>query len=81
MEIVSYELQPVEHTTSSQHKYGVHMMSPTTVMTSYERWNDVMYPWKVNSVQKSSLSKRFVDSKNLAVGDSILLFVEKLYFR
>ena len=31
MEIVSYEMQPVEHTMSSQHKYGVHMMSPTTL--------------------------------------------------
>ena len=40
-----------------------------------------MYQWKVNSIQKSSLSKRFEGSKNLAVGDSILLFVEKLYFR
>ena len=27
--------------------------------------------WKVDSIQKSGLSKRYVDSKNSAVGDSI----------
>ena len=30
-------------------------------------------------IQKSGLSKRFVDSKNSKVNDSIFLFVEKLY--
>ena len=38
-----------------------------------------MCPWKVDTVQKSGLSKRFVDSKSLIVTDSTLLFVEKLY--
>ena len=38
-----------------------------------------MCPWKVDAVQKSGLSKSFVDPKNSIVTDSTLLFVEKLY--
>ena len=38
-----------------------------------------MCAWKVEAIKKSGLSKRFVDSKNSTVSDSILLFVEKLY--
>ena len=38
-----------------------------------------MCPWKVDAIPKSGLSKRFVDSKNSTVSDSVLLFVEKLY--
>ena len=38
-----------------------------------------MCPWKVDAIQKSGLSKRFLDSKNSIVSDSILLFVEKLH--
>ena len=38
-----------------------------------------MCPWKVDAIQKSVLSKRFLDSKNSIVSDSILLFVEKLH--
>ena len=36
-------------------------------------------PWKVDAIQKSSLLKRFEDSKNLTVGDSISLFVDDPY--
>ena len=38
-----------------------------------------MCPGEVDVIQKSGLSKCFVDFKNLPVSDSILLFVEKLY--
>ena len=38
-----------------------------------------MFPWAIDAIQKSGLSKRFVDSKNSTVNDNILLFVEKLY--
>ena len=38
-----------------------------------------MYPWKVDVIQKSGLSKHFLDSKNSTVSGSILLFLEKLY--
>ena len=34
---------------------------------------------KVEVIQKSSLSKCFVDSNNSTASDSILLFVERLY--
>ena len=47
--------------------------------TSYRLWSNVMCPWKVDAIQKSGLSKRFLDSKNSIVSDSILLFVEKLH--
>ena len=35
--------------------------------------------WKVDAIQKSGFSKRFVDSNNSTIKDSILLFVEDLY--
>ena len=38
-----------------------------------------MRPWKVNAIQKSGLSKCFVDSENAAVSDSVLLLVKRLY--
>ena len=38
-----------------------------------------MCPWKVDAIQKSGFSKRFVDSNNSTIKDSILLFVEDLY--
>ena len=46
---------------------------------SYLHLNDLMCPGEVDVIQKSGLSKCFVDFKNLPVSDSILLFVEKLY--
>ena len=47
--------------------------------TSYGRWNDYIRPWKVDAIQKSGLSKYFVDSKKSTASASFLLFVEKLY--
>ena len=39
-----------------------------------------MCPWKVDAIQKRvDCQKRFVDSKNSTVSDSVLLFAKKLY--
>ena len=47
--------------------------------TYYGRRNNIMCPWKLDAIQKSSLSKPFVESKISTVSDRIFLFVQKLY--
>ena len=76
--IVTYELQPTEHTTPFQCQYGVYMKSPITNRHFMDA-RTTLCLWEVDNIQKGGFSKRFVDSKNSVVSDSILLLVEKLY--
>ena len=73
-------MQPIEHTVSSQHQHGIHMMSPTTHRCPLNAGTMSCVHGENRRYSKERFVETFhIDSKNSTVSDSILLFVGKPY--